>query len=88
LTEAVHPRFLRPLKAPDENLGEVLRLGPTHPLVLDSGKQLSPLTIAYMTYGKLNADRSNAVLIAHALSGDQFVASTHPLSPALACSAK
>jgi homoserine O-acetyltransferase/O-succinyltransferase len=80
LTEAVHPRFLRPLKAPDENLGEVLRLGPTHPLVLDSGKQLSPLTTAYMTYGKLNADRSNAVLIAHALSGDQFVASTHPVT--------
>ena len=80
MTEAVHPRFLRPLKAPDENLGEVLRLGPTHPLVLDSGKQLSPLTTAYMTYGTLNADRSNAVLVAHALSGDQFVASTHPVT--------
>jgi homoserine O-acetyltransferase len=80
LTEAVHPRFLRPLKAPDENLGEVLRLGPTQPLVLDSGKRLSPLTTAYMTYGTLNAERSNAVLIAHALSGDQFVASTHPVT--------
>ena len=80
MTEAVHPRFLRPLKAPDENLGEVLRLGPTHPLVLDSGKQLSPLTTAYMTYGTLNAERTNAVLVEHALSGDQFVASTHPVT--------
>jgi homoserine O-acetyltransferase len=74
------PRFLRPLKAPTENLGQALRLGPEHPLVLDSGKQLSPLTIAYMTYGTLNADRSNAVLIEHALSGDQFVAGTHPVT--------
>jgi hypothetical protein len=55
VTEIVQPRFLRPLKAPDENLGEVLRLGPTQPLVLDSGNQLTPLTIAYMTYGRLTA---------------------------------
>ncbi len=80
MTEAVHPRFMRPLKAPNEDLGEVLRLGPTDPLVLDSGKRLTPLTIAYMTYGTLNAERSNAVLIGHALSGDQFVASTHPVT--------
>jgi homoserine O-acetyltransferase len=76
----ISPRFMRPLKAPAENLGQALRLGPEHPLVLDSGRQLSPLTIAYMTYGTLNADRTNAVLIAHALSGDQFVASTHPVT--------
>jgi homoserine O-acetyltransferase/O-succinyltransferase len=80
LTEVSHPRFLRPLKAPDENLGHVLRLGATHPLVLDSGNRLSPLTIAYMTYGRLNADKTNAVMVEHALSGDQFVASTHPVT--------
>ena len=74
------PRFLRPLKAPAENVGQALRLGAERPLVLDSGKQLAPLTIAYMTYGTLNADRSNAVLVCHALSGDQFVASTHPVT--------
>ena len=74
------PRFLRPLKAPAENAGQVLQLGPEQPLVLDSGRELAPLTIAYMTYGTLNADRSNAILIAHALTGDQFVASTHPVT--------
>jgi homoserine O-acetyltransferase len=71
---------LRPLRAPDENRGHALDFGPGQPLVLDSGKRLSPFRIAYMTYGTLNAARSNAVLICHALSGDQFVASTHPVT--------
>jgi homoserine O-acetyltransferase/O-succinyltransferase len=80
LSETAPPRFLRPLKAPTENRGQVLELGPDRPLVLDCGKSLSPFTIAYMTYGTLNAARSNAILICHALSGDQFVASTHPVT--------
>jgi homoserine O-acetyltransferase/O-succinyltransferase len=50
------------------------------PLLLDSGQPLSPLTIAYETYGQLNADRSNAVVIFHALTGDQHVASLHPIT--------
>lgn len=54
--------------------------GEDRPLVLDSGKSLSPLTIAYNTYGRLNADKSNAVLICHALSLDQYVASPHPVT--------
>lgn len=49
-------------------------------LPLDSGAKLSPLTIAYQTYGELNASRSNAVLICHALTGDQFVGSQNPIS--------
>lgn len=49
-------------------------------LQLDSGSRLGPLTIAYQTYGELNRDRSNAVLICHALTGDQFVASGNPIS--------
>ncbi len=47
---------------------------------LDCGRTLSPLTVAYMTYGRLNAQRSNAILVCHALSGDQFVAGVHPLT--------
>jgi homoserine O-acetyltransferase len=80
LVDAASPRFLRPLKAPAEDIGQALRLGPERPLVLDAGKQLAPLTIAYMTYGTLNAARSNAVLVAHALSGDQFACGTHPVT--------
>ncbi|WP_430386994.1 homoserine O-acetyltransferase MetX [Blastomonas fulva] len=48
------------------------------PLPLDCGAALAPVQIAYETYGSLNADKSNAVLICHALTGDQYVASTHP----------
>ena len=39
-------------------------------LKLDSGRILGPITLAYETYGELNSDRSNAILVAHALSGD------------------
>lgn len=39
------------------------------PFLLESGETLQPVTIAYETYGQLNADRSNAILVLHALSG-------------------
>jgi homoserine O-acetyltransferase len=49
-------------------------------LTLENGEQLAPVTLAYETYGKLNSDKSNAVLIVHALSGDAHVAGYHELS--------
>ena len=52
----------------------------TGPLRLDGGGSLGPLDIAYETYGVLNADRSNVILICHALTGDQYVASDHPVT--------
>jgi homoserine O-acetyltransferase/O-succinyltransferase len=52
----------------------------SEPLRLDCGIDFGPFTIAYQTYGRLNADRSNAVLICHALSGDQYVAEPHPIT--------
>ncbi len=58
----------------------VLRLGADRPLKMDAGSSLSPLSIAYQTYGTLNAAKSNAILICHALTGDQHVANTHPLT--------
>jgi homoserine O-acetyltransferase/O-succinyltransferase len=58
----------------------VARFGPGKPLKLDAGIELSPFQIAYKTYGALNAQRSNAVMICHALTGDQHVASTHPVT--------
>jgi homoserine O-acetyltransferase len=47
------------------------------PFVLESGATLGPVTLAYETYGRLNADRSNAILILHALSGSAHAAGVH-----------
>ena len=58
----------------------VVRFGPDKPLKLDAGVELSPFQVAYKTYGALNAQRSNAVMICHALTGDQHVASAHPVT--------
>jgi len=49
-----------------------------HPLRLDSGATLGPVTLAYETYGELDPHHTNAVLICHALSGDAHVAGLHP----------
>ena len=63
-----------------ETHGGTLRLPADAPLRLDSGARLAPLEIAYNTYGRLNAERSNAVLVCHALTGDQHAASVHPIT--------
>src|SRR6478609_7481588 len=51
-----------------------------NPLPLDCGETLAPFSIAYQTYGVLNADKSNLVLVCHALTGDQHVANIHPVT--------
>lgn len=58
----------------------VLRFGPDKPLKLEAGVDLAPFQMAYQTYGELNEARSNAVLVCHALTGDQHVANTHPVT--------
>ena len=66
--EADHPQSL------------VARFGADQPLKLDAGVALSPFQVAYQTYGTLDAGRRNAVLVCHALTGDQYVAERHPVT--------
>ncbi len=61
-------------------VGDIVFLAQDRPLKLTSGAEISNFPIAYQTYGKLNADRSNAILICHALTGDQYIASKNPIT--------
>ncbi|MHA1179613.1 MAG: homoserine O-acetyltransferase, partial [Alphaproteobacteria bacterium] len=58
----------------------VVHFPDSEPLRLACDQLLAPISIAYQTYGELNADKSNAILICHALTGDQYVASVHPMT--------
>ncbi len=60
--------------------GYLVRLAVDKPLSLDCGLEISDFPVAYQTYGELNAEKSNAIMICHALTGDQFVADSHPLT--------
>src|SRR5690349_11405037 len=68
LHEANHPSSL------------VATFGADEPLRLDCGVDLAPFQIAYQTYGTLNAERTNAILICHALTGDQHVFNKNPVT--------
>jgi homoserine O-acetyltransferase len=68
------------LTAPGVDAGEAITFGPDKPLKLDSGRELSPFTVAYKTYGTLNAQKNNTVLLCHALTMDQFAASESPVT--------
>ena len=46
-------------------------------LILEGGERLKEATIVYETYGKLNKEKSNAILVCHALSGDAHVVGWH-----------
>ena len=80
MAETANPKFLQPIRIANADLGQAIAFGPDKSIALDAGREFAPLTVAYMTYGTLNAARSNAVLVCHALTGDQFVASPHPIT--------
>ena len=69
-----------PLKEANEPSSPVVRFDAATPLVMDCGVALDSWQIAYQTYGELNAPKSNAVLVCHALTGDQHVASRNPIT--------
>jgi homoserine O-acetyltransferase len=60
--------------------GQIVVLAADQPMRLDSGAMLGPFTVAYETYGTLNAAKSNAILVCHALTGDQYAAGTNPIN--------
>ncbi|VXC74692.1 homoserine O-acetyltransferase MetX [Sphingomonas sp. 8AM] len=62
----------------DQRFGLSRRVVLPGPLRLDGGALLAPVEIAYETYGTLAADGGNAMLVCHALTGDQHLASAHP----------
>ncbi|MDC0450266.1 homoserine O-acetyltransferase [Pelagibacteraceae bacterium] len=52
----------------------------TKPLKLDCGQTIKNFPVAYETFGKLNEKKNNAILIFHALTGDQFVTGNNPIT--------
>ena len=66
---------------PEDSVGlvqpQVFQFAEDEPFALESGAALQPVTLTYETYGRLNADRSNAILILHALSGSAHAAGYH-----------
>ncbi len=73
---------IAPLPGADDLPGHRVVIGESAPMHLDCGIGLGPFTVAYQTYGQLNADKSNAILACHALTGDQFAAEAHPVTGA------
>ena len=63
-----------------EPTSKIVRFSEHEPLRLDCQQDLAPYQIAYQTYGTLNAAKSNAILVCHALTGDQHVANPHPVT--------
>ena len=64
----------------EAEVGEIIELAKRTPLKLDCGKEVKNFPMAVQTIGKLNKDKSNAILICHGLTGDQYIVSKHPVT--------
>jgi homoserine O-acetyltransferase len=68
---------------PDHRAAEVglcIDITPSTPFRFDCGAVMETITIAYQTQGTLNAERSNAILLCHGLTGDQYIVGPHPVT--------
>ena len=64
----------------DEKLKNIKKLNVSKPLLLDCKQTVKDFSLAYETYGKLNESKDNAILVFHALTGDQFVSGVNPIT--------
>ena len=64
----------------NSKLENIKKIKVTKPLKLDCGKTINNFPLAYETYGKLNKEKNNAILVFHALTGDQFISGTNPVT--------
>lgn len=61
-------------------VGDIIDITPDAPFAFDCGAELGTISIAYQTYGALNEERSNAILLCHGLTGDQYLIGPHPVT--------
>lgn len=61
-------------------IGDIIYVAKDKPLTLSCGLEIKDFPIAYQTYGTLNDDKSNAILVCHGLTGDQYVMGPHPVT--------
>ena len=64
----------------NSKLEDIKKIKVTKPLKLDCGKTINNFPLAYETYGKLSKGKDNAILVFHALTGDQFISETNPIT--------
>ena len=69
----------------NRKIENIKKISVSKPLKLDCGKIINNFPLAYETYGKLNKDKDNAILVFHALTGDQFVSGTNPITNKEGC---
>ncbi len=62
------------------SVGRCVDMTPDQPFRFDCGAELASITVAYQTYGTLNEDKSNAILLCHGLTGDQYLVGPHPVT--------
>lgn len=62
------------------SVGRCIDITPDKPFRFDCGAELPSITLAYQTYGTLNAAKSNAILLCHGLTGDQYIVGPNPVT--------